>query len=86
MPLRRRDRRSRQRQYRCFTRRHQHAPDLEQIGVPGHSVDPGDAVQQERRRERSQQEILEGRFVVALIVAQISGHYRPQSRQEAMSQ
>ena len=41
----------------------------------GDAVDPGDAVEQERGGERAQQEVLERRFVGALVVAQVAGQH-----------
>ena len=47
--------------------------DLIQIGGTGDAVDPGDAVEQERGGERTQQKIFERGFVVARVVAQVAG-------------
>ena len=44
-----------------------------QIRRAGDAVDPGDAVEQKRGGERSQQEVLQRRFIGALVVAQVAG-------------
>src|SRR4029077_3549208 len=54
-------------------RRDQERADVDQIGAAGGSVNPRDSVEQERGGERSEQEIFQSRFVVALVVAKVAG-------------